>query len=92
MESKKQNKLMNKIEAEAWGTWNRLKAVRGERCWGHWMKEVKRLAKQHICMTHRHRQQCGDGQRAGGGGQRQGVGNGDTCNSANNKNKVKKRK
>ena len=44
-------------------------------------------------MTHRHRQQCGDGQREvgegmGGVGQRGGTG--DICNSVDNKNKVKK--
>ena len=27
---------------------------------------MKGLAKEHICITHRHRQQCGDGQREGG--------------------------
>ena len=36
---------------------------------------LKRLAKEHICTTHRHGQQCGDGPRDGeqglsGGGQR----------------------
>lgn len=39
------------------------------------MKEVKRLAEKHMYITHRHRKQCGDGQREegrslGGGGQR----------------------
>ena len=49
--------------------------------------------RQRTCMTHRHRQQCGDGQREvgegmGGVGQRGGTG--DICNSVDNKNKVKK--
>ena len=47
-------------------------------------------AKEHICVTHRHRQQCDDGQRRGeqglGGGGQSG-GNGDSCNSGSNKNK-----
>ena len=39
-------------------------------------KERKGLAKEHICITHRHRQQYGDGQREEGwglgrGGQRE---------------------
>ena len=49
-------------------------------------------AKEHICMTRRHRQQCGGGQREGEGelgtgGQRGG--NGGICNYINNKNKEK---
>ena len=28
---------------------------------------MKGVAKDHICVTHRHRQQCGDGQREGVG-------------------------
>ena len=62
---------------------------------GDWMKEVKGLAKEHICTTHRHRQQCGDGQKEGGaglGGVRRSGGNVDICYSVNNKNKVKKLK
>ena len=54
---------------------------------GDWMKEA-----EWISMTHRHRQQCGDGQREGRWGLAEGGpirGNGDICNSANNKNKVK---
>ena len=45
-------------------------------------------------MIHRHRQQCGDGQREGGGWVEvgKGGGNGDICGSINNKNKEKKRK
>ena len=27
--------------------------------------KVKGLDKEHVCITHRHRQQCGDGQREG---------------------------
>lgn len=46
-------------------------------------KGIKELAKEQICIAHGHRKQCGDGQR-------EGVENGDICNSANNKNKVKK--
>ena len=48
-------------------------------------------------MAHRHKQCCGDGQREGGWGlgrdgrRVEGAGNGDTCNSANNKNKVRKK-
>ena len=54
---------------------------------------MKGLAKAHVCVTHRHRQQCGDGQREGGmvglgGGEpRMGWGHGDICSSVNNKNK-----
>ena len=48
------------------------------------------LAKEHICTTHRHRQQYADDQRERGGGWvevgRQGE-DGDICNSVNNKNK-----
>ena len=56
---------------------------------------MKGLTKEHVCMTHRHRQWCGVGQREGGGakagaGKQARVGNGDICNSVNNKNKVKK--
>ena len=29
---------------------------------------MKGLAKEHICVVHRHIQQCGDGQREGGPG------------------------
>ena len=50
---------------------------------------MKGLAVEHICITHRHRQQCGDGQRKGeleaGGGAKWG-GYGDICNNVNNKN------
>ena len=28
---------------------------------------MKGLDKEHVCLTHRHRQQCGDGQREGAG-------------------------
>lgn len=52
---------------------------------------------QRICITHRYRQQCGDGQRdrergwgPGEGGQRRG--NGDICNNVNNEKKTKERK
>ena len=48
-------------------------------------------AKEHLCITHRHRRECGHGQREGGSG-RGGGGqrgeNGKICNSVNNKNKV----
>ena len=92
MESNEQNKLMNKIETEAWNIWNRLTAVRGE--WGEtgW-KKVKGLAKEHVCMTPRHRQWY-DGQREGAGQEQIGEwangGDGSICNSVNNKNKVRK--
>ena len=51
------------------------------------------ICKEHVCVTHRHRQQCGGGQREGGqalgtGGQKGG--SGDICTSVNNKNKNKK--
>ena len=51
---------------------------------------MKRLAKEHICVTHGHRHQCGDGQERGvGAGWRrakwQGAEIGDICNSADNK-------
>ena len=54
---------------------------------------MKGLAKERIYISHRHKQQCGGSQREGGpglgvGGQKRG--NGDICNSVNNKNKVKK--
>ena len=52
----------------------------GEGKW-NWRKEVKGLAKEHIYITHRHRQQCGGSQRergvgAGEGRQRQVAGKG----------------
>ena len=52
-------------------------------------KNEKGLAKDHICTTHRHRQQCGDSQREGGQGLGKGEqrgrqrGNGDICHSVN---------
>ena len=44
---------MNKIERKAWinGT-DRCERQGNE---GDWMKEGEELAKEHICMTHRHR-------------------------------------
>ena len=53
-------------------------------------------AKEHVCMTHRHRQQCGDGLREGGNedwvkvgkGRRKGT----SANSVSNKNKIIGRK
>ena len=51
------------------------------------------MFKEHICITCRHRQECGDGQREGGpgiDGGRQSAGYGDICNCVNNKNKRKK--
>ena len=59
-------------------TWNRLTTVRGEG--GTGWKKVKELAKEHICITHSYRKQCGDD----GGGEKMG-----TCNSINNKIKFK---
>ena len=59
---------------------------------------MKGSAKELICITCRHRQQFGDGQRGGqgevgggemGGGWQKGE-NGDICNGVNNKNKEKK--
>ena len=52
-----------------------------------------RLAKQHICITHRHRQQRDNSQREGRkgwGGVRQRGRKEDICSSVNNKIKVKK--
>ena len=49
---------------------------------------MKGLAKEQTCMTHGHRQPCGDGQGVGEGGQR-GGGDGGICNSIDNKNEVK---
>ena len=53
---------------------------------------MKGLGKEHICMTHRHRQQCGDGhtvvQGLNGGGQRKRE-DGDIYNSVKNKYKEK---
>ena len=51
-----------------------------------------RFAKQHICITHRHRQHCGDGQRGKGVGaewRRAHGENEDISNSVNNKDKEK---
>ena len=44
-------------------TWNRLTAVIGKGGGGAGWKKVKGLSKEHTCITHRYRQQCGDGQR-----------------------------
>ena len=58
-------------------TWSRVTAVKGDRGLGE----------------RRHRQQCGGGQREGGGERwAKGEGNQDICNSANNKKKSKKKK
>lgn len=46
--------------------WNRLTAVQGEGVGGTGWKKVKQLAKGHICITHKYRQQCGDCQGWGG--------------------------
>ena len=71
-----------------------------DRLWG-WggivQKEVKGLAKEHICTTHRHRPQCGDGQREvgagrGGGGQRGGGEMGTSVIVSTIKIKFKKKK
>lgn len=40
---------------------------------------------EHMCITHRCRQQCGDGWRGGGEGEETVGENGDTCNSINKK-------
>ena len=58
---------MNKIETETWmrGTDRQLsEGIGGWRI--GWKKKMKGLAKRYI--WHRHRQQCGDSQRKGGGG------------------------
>ena len=34
-------------------------------CAGDWMKDIKGLAKEHIHIAHRHRQEFGDGKRKG---------------------------
>ena len=55
-------------------------------------KRVKGLGKEHLCVTHRHRQQCSDSLREGRTrtGWRWAKGEiGDICNSVNNKNKEK---
>ena len=43
--------------------WNRLTTLRGERGDRTGLKKVKGSAKEHICITHGHRQQRGDGLR-----------------------------
>ena len=73
---------------------NRLTGVReelgGETEW----KKVKGLAKEHACVTHGHRQQCGDGHSGRGSRGLEEEGkwgeNGDICNCVNNK--MKKRR
>lgn len=55
---------------------------------GTGQKRMKRLAEKHMCIAHGHRQQCGIGQREGGG-DRAGK-TGDMCNSVNDKSIVKK--
>ena len=35
---------------------------------GGWVKEGEGISQRHACITHRHRQLCGDGQREGGYG------------------------
>ena len=60
-----QNKLTNQIET-GMGTQNRLTAVRGEGESGTGRKTLKGLVKEHICIIHKHRQQCGDGWREKG--------------------------
>ena len=42
-------------------TWNRLSG------WGEWMKDGEGI-REHLCMTHGHRQQCGIDRRRGVGG------------------------
>ena len=54
---------------------------------------MKGLTKEHVCMTHRHRQQCGGGQREGGGaksGEKEREEKWGICNSVNNKLKKEK--
>ena len=70
-------------------------AVRGEGG-GETGQKKKGLAKEYICMTHEHRQQCDDALREGGDGARRSRekwgGSGVICKSVNNKNKEKKLK
>ena len=67
--------LMNKVHDEPKGNRpghrNRLTAVSGEGVRG-WMMKGEGTAREHICMTHGRRQQCGDGLREGGWGLRGG--------------------
>ena len=95
VESNEQNKLMNKIQTEAWihGAVEQCKWVgRGGSGW----EKMKGLDKEHVCLTHRHRQQCGDGQRDRGRGSGRKEQRGTMwgylciCNSVNNKNLKKK--
>ena len=48
--------------------WNTLQSLIRLRRRSDWTKEGKGLAREHIRITHRHRQQCGDSQREGGQG------------------------
>ena len=72
-------------------TWNRWTAVREE--WGAEGEKVMGSAKEHVCITHSHRQQCGDGQRAGRAKGRERWAKGEKMGTAvtNNTNKVKKK-
>ena len=58
MEYNEQNNKKNGNRAI--DTCNGLIAIRGEAGRGNWMKKMKGLVKKHMCMTHGHRQQCGD--------------------------------
>ena len=55
---------------------------------------MKGLAKEHICITQRHRQRCGNGQEEGrrwrgkGGEVGKGEEHGEICNSVHNKGKA----
>ena len=69
------------------GAWNTLTAVRRLGEGGTGWNKVKEVAKEHVCITHRRRQQCGDGQR-----EEEVWWNRDICNIINNKNKEKKKK
>ena len=74
--------LMNKIEAEAWrhgADWQLSEGV-GRGTWG---KKVKGLAEEHTCMTPRHRQWCGNGQRKGAAEDKEGGKEGEKRDSYN---------
>ena len=62
---------------------------------GGWVKKVKDLDTEHICITYRHRQQCGDGQRDCWVRAVEGMGKDgeieDTCNNVNNTSRVKRK-
>ena len=72
MDFNEQNKLMSKIEREAWI--RESDSCQRPGVLGDWMKEGEGINKNHIYITPGDRQQCGDGGKGalgiGGGGQR----------------------